>query len=221
MSLSIVIPVYNEQETIKDAILECLLVFPGAEIIVVNDASTDRTYNILRKLQRDHKGIRIITNKKNMGHGYSVMRGLKLATRDRILYIDADCQISLWGMPTLNADFISGYRFQRKDKLFRKVISFCLKLTNLLIHGYYIKDANCPYKIYKRESLMNIIGRVPRTYIVPIACIEVIARQYGYSTKTVKKYHHPYYGERKGFLQVLNIKTLTFFTQAFMEVVRL
>lgn len=222
MNLSVVIPAYNEEKDIKEAVFEVARAHPEAEIIVVNDASTDRTYEMLREAGMS-TGIhlKIITNGGNMGHGASVMTGLQAATGDYILYIDADRQLDVDPMIPRGVDFISGSRIHRSDKLFRKVISFCLKMTNLIFHGIYIKDANCPLKIYRRAALMELLDEVPKTYIVPIACIEVLARRHGFSTATIATPHKPYDGIREGFLQVPDLKAWKFFISAFFEVVKL
>lgn len=226
-TLSIVIPAYNEEDNIEDVIEEVLYEFRKPEIIVVNDASTDNTLKILKKLQKRVKSLIVLNNKKNMGHGYSVVKGLKAAKGQSILYIDADCQIAISNflqIPSENLylfDAISGYRVNRQDKPFRKFISFCLKATNYIRHGYYIKDANCPFKIYRRESVQPLLRKLPKSYIVPIACLEVLIRKEDLMTGILPTIHAPYAGQRKGFLQSINIKSLIFFWDAFKEVVTL
>lgn len=219
MSLSIVIPAYNESENITKVIDDIYRHFDDVEIIVVNDCSTDSTFAKLNKASK-FIDIKILTNKKNRGHGYSVIRGLKAATGDYILYIDADRQISLSNFKIHEGvDFLNGYRVDRQDKLFRKVISFCLKTTNLIRHGFYIRDANCPFKIYRREALIKVINKVPKSYIIPIACLEVLARQAGLRTREIPVLHHKYHTVRKGTLQSINKKSIKFFRDAFGEIV--
>lgn len=225
MKLSIVIPAYNEEKDIEKAVMEVAKLSPAAEIIVVNDASTDKTLEILEFIKANYViNLKILTNMLNNGHGFSVVRGLKEASGDYILYIDADRQIGLDNLKQLEGekyDFVSGWRTGRQDKLFRKFISFCLKMTNLIFHRYYIKDANCPFKLYRRGALHALIDELPKSYVVPIACLEVLARKYKYKTVTIPTPHKPYEGERKGFLQILNLKALQFFSSAFFEIVRL
>lgn len=218
MSISVVIPAYNEENDIEEALHEVYKVFPLGEVIVVNDASTDNTLKIL---ERFGSKLKILTNEKNMGHGYSVVRGLKEATGDYILYIDADRQIHIpGGFPTV-FDFYSGQRWQRKDKAFRKVVSFCLRMTILFRHRMYIKDSNCPFKIYRREAVQGLLNKLPKTYIIPIAELEVLARKAGYKILVVPMMHYPYQGVRKGFLQAMNKQFFLFLYKAFKEVVSL
>jgi glycosyltransferase involved in cell wall biosynthesis len=225
MKLSVVIPVYNEEKDIQKAIVDVYKHFPDAEVITVNDASTDNTASILNSLKLN--GLRVLTNDKNMGHGYSVIRGLKEATGDTILYIDADRQIDLANfnrIPDENLvifDVISGWRVERHDKLFRKITSKCLRLTILFRFGYFIKDSNCPFKIYRREVLQQLLKKVPETHIIPIACLEVIARKEGMLCGLIDTPHKPYEGIREGFLQAPDIKFLKFISKAFNEIIRI
>jgi glycosyltransferase involved in cell wall biosynthesis len=138
---------------------------------------------------------------------------------DYVLYIDADRQIAIQNVSESNYDILSGYRLHRNDKPFRKIISFCLKMTNLIFHRYYIKDANCPYKIYKKTALDILLPQLPKSYIIPIACLEVLARKNQLRVATITTPHYPYEGIRKGFLQGLNIKTVKFCCKAFREII--
>lgn len=218
MNLSVVIPAYNEEDNIKQAVLDVKNVFPQAEIIVVNDASHDATLPILKESLISN--LTVITNPVNMGHGYSVIRGFKEAHGDYVLYIDADRQIDVNNFVG-GFDVVSGCRVHRSDKLFRKIISFCLKMTILFRYGYYVKDANCPFKIYKRSSLLPLLEELPDSYIIPIACLEVLARKHNLSVATIPTPHKPYDGVRRGFLQILNTKALAFFGSAFFEIINL
>lgn len=219
MKISVVIPVYNEQDNITHVIGDIRKRFGEPEIIIVNDASTDQTLPLLQTMHVSN--LTIITNTKNRGHGYSVIKGLLNATGEYIMYIDADRQI---GLETIGFewDIISGCRVGRYDKLFRKIISFCLKMTILFRYGYYVRDANCPFKIYKRASLLPLIDLLPRSYIIPIACLEVLARKHHLKTLTVPTPHFPYpNGERTGKLQSLNKVSILFFWNAFLEIITL
>jgi dolichol-phosphate mannosyltransferase len=217
-NLSIVIPAYNEEKTIYTVLDQlhgffCNIDF---EIIVVNDASTDKTLSILKKYQKETLYLKILNNKENLGHARSLLKGLKAATGEYVLYMDADNQI----LPTLYPSIYfltSGYRIHRQDKLFRKIISFILKMTILIRHGYYIRDANCPYKIFQRDCLRFLIDWLPENCVVPSIDLEILARKEGMSTVQFPVEHQPY-ENRQGTLQSLNKKSLTMFWNAFKEV---
>lgn len=225
--ISVVIPAYNEEKDIEAAVLDVYKAIPDAEIIVVDDASTDSTPLLLERLKQEISRLTVLTNEENMGHGASVVRGLRAATGEYILYIDADRQINisnlaqLEGFEAKNVEFVSGYRLHRNDKLFRKVISFCLKSTNLLFHRMYIKDANCPFKLYKRSALQPLLNQLPTSYVIPVACLEVLARKRGLRQMVIATPHLPYEGVRQGFLQVPNWSAWKFFIRAFFEIVKI
>lgn len=228
MRLSVVIPAYNEEENIRKAVIDVVDKFPEAEIVVVDDASTDTTLKILEDLSEDFDSLNVLTNDKNMGHGYTVRRGLKAAKGDFVLYIDADRQLDLAYLDQLPSDwfekydFISGWRVGRQDKLFRKITSFFLKMTILFRYGYYIKDANCPFKVYRRNIVQLLINsELPETNIIPIACLEVLARRYKFDTLIIRTPHKSYDGVREGFLQIPNKKFFQFISKAFNEIIRL
>lgn len=206
--LSIVIPAYNEEGTLEKVLKDCQDL-GDVEIIVVNDASTDKTHEIIQ-----NANVREIKNEKNLGHGRSLVRGLKATTGDRILYLDADGQIK----PATNFNFISGYRVHRQDKFFRKIVSFILKMVIFVRHGYWIKDANCPYKIIFKPELELLLSHLPENSLIPTICMSILARRLKMRVLEIPVEHLPLAKPRKGFLQSLNKKSLTMFYQAFKEV---
>jgi dolichol-phosphate mannosyltransferase len=210
MKLSIVIPAFNEEKTIGDVVKDCVKQSPGSEIIVVNDGSTDDTFKILYKLP-----VWIINNKKNLGHAKSLIKGLKEATGDYVFYTDADGQIK---PSSLDFDFIMGYRVDRQDKFFRKVVSFILRVVIFLRHGYNIKDANCPFKVIRRSSLRFLLLHLPTNSVIPTISLSILVRKYGYRVWEVPVTHYPLQSPRKGFLQSLNKKSLEMFWNAFWEI---
>jgi len=204
-----VIPAYNEEETIG----EVVSVFSD-EVIVVNDASTDKT----EQIAREH-GVMVLTNKQNMGHAKSLLRGLRAAKGEYVFYLDADNQIRIISLP-YGHDLVSGYRVNRQDKTFRKIVSFILKMVILLRHGYYIRDANCPCKMFKRTSLRVLLDELPKNSVVPSISLEILARKHHFDILEMPVTHYPY-ENRKGMLQSLNKKSLKMFWNAFWEVMSL
>ena len=204
MKLDIVIPAYNEENTIEDVVTR--LKYFG-NVIVVNDASTDKTASILKKLH-----IPVLTNKTNMGHAKSVIRGLTHAKGDFIMYLDADNQIK-----PFNFDVILGYRVHRQDKFFRKVVSFILRMIILLRHRMWIRDANCPFKVFNHFTLNFLLFELPKNSIVPSIDLAILAKRYNFNVLQIPVDHYPY-ENRKGFLQSMNRKSLSMFWNACKEV---
>jgi hypothetical protein len=115
---------------------------------------------------------------------------------------------------------MSGYRVHRKDRFFRKVVSFILKMVILIRHGYYIRDANCPYKMFTKNTLKFLLKKLPKDCSVPSICLEILARRYKFSAVEIPVEHYPYHKNRTGTLQSINKKSLKVFWRAFMEVIR-
>lgn len=218
--LSVVIPAYNEEATIKNVIrgINYALGDLRPEIIVVNDCSTDKTGRIASRM-----GAKVIKNNVNIGHARSVMRGLMAAKGEYILYMDADDQIRAdsFRRNSFNYEYMSGYRINRQDKFFRKAVSLILRLVILLRYGYNIKDANCPFKGIRRGDLMLLIPYLPPNPIVPTIDLAILARRHLWSFYQYPVFHHPYIKERKGKLQSINPDSLELFWNALKEVISL
>src|SRR5680860_358021 len=97
--LSVIIPAYNENKliintiiSIEDYFFQRKYIF---EVIVVNDASTDNTKNLVEGLKKTYNNITLISNQMNMGKGYSVKRGMEIAEGDYRLFMDADNSTSI------------------------------------------------------------------------------------------------------------------------------
>ena len=98
-SISIIYPVYNEEKRLKKTFLDIEKFeqknkFIKKEFIFVNDGSSDKTLLILKKKYKNNKKIKIINLKKNMGKGFALKKGIKIAKKEWILTTDADCSVS-------------------------------------------------------------------------------------------------------------------------------
>ena len=167
MKLSIVIPAYNERETIREILRRVGAAPFDKEILVVDDGSTDGTPEILAALDgRD--GIRVFLQPANQGKGAAVRRGIMEATGDVVLIQDADLEYDPSDYPELlkpfedgRADVVYGSRFQGgpgrvlyfRHLLGNKLLTF---LSNVLT-DLNLTDMETCYKVFKREVIQNII----------------------------------------------------------------
>jgi glycosyltransferase involved in cell wall biosynthesis len=165
-SLSIILPAYNEEGNIVQAVNECTKVAgriaKSYEVIVVNDGSTDCTAKIVDKLCRENPNIKPI-HQENKGYGGALKAGFAAAKKDWIFFTDSDLQfdvseLSKFVSYTDEYDFIFGYRARRADRFHRKMIAFMLKIWNKIWLGFplFIKDIDCAFKLMKRKSFLSI-----------------------------------------------------------------
>jgi glycosyltransferase involved in cell wall biosynthesis len=169
MKLSIIIPCYNEENTLK-SILDKVSNqnFIEKEIIVIDDFSTDNSRKILTNYRQDQENFKIIFNLKNKGKGYSIRQGLKLATGDIILIQDADLEYSPDDYKNLikpildgNADVVFGSRFIGSQET--RVLYFWhtlgnrfLTLLSNMLTNLNLTDMECCYKVFKKNVIKNI-----------------------------------------------------------------
>lgn len=166
MDISVVIPVYNEETTIREIIRRVENTKLANEILIVDDGSTDRTQEILEEYST--KGsIRVFSHPKNVGKGAAVRTGINHAKGDVILIQDADLEYDPRDYPSLFkpiqegiADVVYGSRFlggARRPILFWNMVAnkILTLLTNILYNNI-LSDMETGYKVFKREVVENM-----------------------------------------------------------------
>lgn len=173
--LYIIIPAYNEEETIEKVAYEWHKIVEkigkDSRLVIINDGSKDSTYEKLCTLKEDLPQLEALT-KSNTGHGPTLLYGYDYAIKAKADYIfqtDSDGQ-------TLPNEFypfwknrhkfsvIIGYRNHREDGFSRIIITKVLKLVLKIIFKLDVKDANTPYRLMKREVLEKYISQVPKNF---------------------------------------------------------
>ncbi|TNY33267.1 glycosyltransferase [Pelagovum pacificum] len=155
-------PAYNEAANIAAAIEEVhRLVMPHvrtAEIIVVDDGSTDDTAALLKGLEAKHAALRVV-RQENAGHGPALMRGITESDADLLLLLDSDRQIDLAAFPAhlgrmkANAlDALLGVRTPRNDPTSRRLLSRMMRRIIAARFGRAPRDAGAPYKLIRTET---------------------------------------------------------------------
>lgn len=187
--ISIVIPVYNEKDTIKELLTKVEQAnFSGLEkeIIMVDDCSNDGTTDILKELSANHK---VLFHEKNQGKGAAIRTAVKEATGDFVCIQDADLEYLPDDYDTLlpllindEADVVYGSRFKNKENLknfiFKNKIAnkFLTLLTNIL-YGAEITDMETCYKAFKREFIQGITIKSNRFDFEPEITAKVMKRK--------------------------------------------
>lgn len=165
--LSIVIPVYNEQDNLP-LLYESLVrsleqVNQPFEVVIVNDGSVDNSERILADLARKDRRIKVINFRRNFGQTAAFMAGVDYAAGDIIIPMDGDLQNDPADIPKLLAklgegyDVVSGWRRDRKDHKLKR--TFPSRLANFLISrisGIHLHDYGCSLKAYRKEVLKGV-----------------------------------------------------------------
>ena len=166
MDISIVIPVYNEKESLKTLyaeLKEVLLKMNSLyEIIFIDDGSIDGTFDILSGLNKVDKNVKVIQLRKNYGKSTALSAGFDKAIGKIVISMDGDLQDSPEEILRLikkieeGYDLVSGWKFNRKDPLNKTIPSFIFNKFVSLYTGIKIHDINCGLKAYKLEVIKNI-----------------------------------------------------------------
>ncbi len=187
MKLSVIIPVYNEINSIREILRRVQATGLADEIIVVDDGSTDGTRQILQELD-GREQIRVLFHPKNQGKGSAVRTGLAAAQGDVILIQDADLEYDPREYPALLrpiqegiADVVYGSRFlggARRPILFwnmvaNKILTF---LTNILYNNI-LSDMETGYKVFRRSVLEGITLRARRFDFEPEFTAKMLKRK--------------------------------------------
>lgn len=174
--LSIVMPVYNEVKAIEAVLAELdraiLAHLPTAELVVIDDASTDGTGALLDGLADRYDRLRVVHATVNVGHGPTVSRAIGVTNGDWILQLDSDleCDVNdfwlLWSHRS-TAELVLGVREPRRAALHRLLLSRLAAAVVSLLAGRRIADANTPFRLFRRALWDELQPYFPRSASVP------------------------------------------------------
>ena len=223
--ISIIIPVFNEGESIEYLLDEVLnvMVFNklNFEIVVVNDGSQDTTSNVLDELTIKIKELIVISLRMNYGQTAAMAAGFEHSSGEVVITLDGDLQNDPNDIPKLIShinegyDLICGWRYDRKDKLINRRIPS--KIANKLISnvtGLKLHDYGCSLKAFKKEILddIKLYGELHRF-------LPVLAKIEGAKIKEIKvnhrsrKYGSSKYGIDRTFRVLMDLLTVWFMTK--------
>jgi glycosyltransferase involved in cell wall biosynthesis len=199
--LSIVIPAYNESARIEqtlERVMSCVEKQGwDAEVLVVDDGSTDRTPQVIHRWMERYPRLHLIQNEGNRGKGYSVRNGLLQAVGEVVMFTDADLSAPMEEAERLlaaiadGADVAIGSRWMDKTRqtihqpLYRRFFGRCFNWVTRMVMGLPFKDTQCGFKAFKREAAQVIfrLQRIERWGFDPE--ILFIARKLGYDIREV------------------------------------
>jgi len=219
MKLSLIIPVYNEQDNVLPLYnkLKAVLEYDH-ELIFIDDGSKDNTYEILKNIQKKDSKLKIIRFRNNFGKSEALSKGFKHAKGDIIITMDGDLQDDPEEIPRFiekikeDYDLVVGWKYKRQDPLSKTIPSKFFNFLIKVLTGVKIHDSNCCFKAYKKEVVKNlkIYGELHRY-------IPSLVNWKGFKVTEIKvKHHKRLHGKSKygfsrllkGFLDLLTIKFL-------------
>lgn len=165
VSLSFVIPAYNEEPNVAEALRRASGVLATLnldyEIILVNDGSRDRTGEIAKSLTGQIPNLRVVENNPNRGYGGALKAGFYAAVKDWIAFGPSDNQFDFNQLRDLiassnEADIVTGYRANDADPFMRRVNRWGWNGLVQVLFGYMTRDIDCGFKLFRREILQHV-----------------------------------------------------------------
>jgi len=226
MDLSIIIPLYNEAESIGELVSwiqrVCRKHGYTYEIILVDDGSTDGSWEVIEELGTQETRIKGIKFRRNFGKSAALNQGFQSAEGHVVLTMDADLQDNPEEIPTLydmirkeDYDLVSGWKKKRYDPISKTIPSKLYNFTARKVTGIRLHDFNCGLKAYKKEVVQSIevYGEMHRY-------IPVLVRQVGYTKigeqivqHQRRKYGATKYGMERFFHGFLDLVSITFISK--------
>lgn len=225
--LSVVVPLFNEAPSLNElhekiaAALQALGI--SAEIIFVDDGSTDNSFEVTAQLRRRDQRVRVLQFRRNYGKSAALAAAFSRASGDYLITMDADLQDDPAEIkPMLDKleagyDLVSGWKRQRYDSFIKRFSSKIFNRVTSMVTGLRIHDINCGLKAYRREVTQTIpvYGELHRF-------LAVLAHREGFRVGEIEVKHHPRkHGKSKfgpsrftkGFLDLLTVLFLTRYTK--------
>lgn len=223
MDLSVVIPVFNEADSVRQLHAELTKVLDDAgrayEVVFIDDGSTDGTREILRAIARSDPRVAVACLRRNFGKALALSAGFQIARGSIVITMDGDLQDDPAEIPNFlrkldeGYDLVSGWKYIRRDPLIKVMSSRVFNFFTRLVTRVCLHDFNCGFKAYRSEvtERLRIYGDLHRY-------IPVLADQLGFRVTEIKVQHHrrqhgksKYRGSRymRGFLDLLTVVFIT------------
>jgi len=199
MKLTVAFPAYNEEATIGKTLIDAvrdlgaLGLSSETEILVIDNASRDRTAAIVDEFARAHPSVRCLRHPSNLGYAGSNLTAFREAKGDVVVVADGDGQVSLLDLPLFLAQIeagrkiVYGWRRVRHDPAVRIAVSFGLNILSRLMLGWPWHDINCGYRAVTRDVAREVRTARPVNYFGPE--LWAVARLRGWTVGEVEIRH--------------------------------
>ncbi|NWG01484.1 MAG: glycosyltransferase family 2 protein [Syntrophaceae bacterium] len=194
-TLSVVVPVFNEEESLPlfiPKLVEVLETLPFSyEMIFVDDGSSDESWRILKEMASKHAFLRVLRFKENRGLSTALIAGMREARGEKIATLDSDLQNDPADIPRLLAyldryDMATGWRRKREDKWLKRISSKIANRIRNWLSGETIQDSACTLRAFKKEC----IQRIPM-FNGMHRFLSTLVKMEGYRIVEVPVSHHP------------------------------
>lgn len=196
VKLSVVIPTFNEEESLRELYQRLSDVFSkiegNCEIIFIDDGSTDSSNRIMLELRSYDSRVKLITFRRNQGKSAALAVGFRAAIGDYVVTMDADLQDDPDEIPHLikaieeGYDLVSGWKKKRYDPITKTIPSKIFNGVTGMLSGIPLHDFNCGLKIYKQEVAKELPIYGERHRFLP-----VLAHMHGFKVSEIAVQHHP------------------------------
>jgi glycosyltransferase involved in cell wall biosynthesis len=226
MKISVIVPVYNEVESLEQLYKELKVELReyDYELLFIDDGSNDGSFALLQKLGVEESRVRVIKFRTNYGKAAALQTGFRRVTGDVVFTMDADLQDSPGEIKRFlkkldeGYDLVTGWKKKRFDPLGKRIASRFFNFVTSFVFGLKLHDFNCGFKVYRKEVVneLDIYGELHRY-------IPVLAASRGFKVSEMEVEHRPrihgkskYGGERflRGFFDLLTVKLITDYSRS-------
>jgi dolichol-phosphate mannosyltransferase len=195
IAISVVVPVYNEEENLPVLIVELMKVLEGlgcsCEIIFVDDGSSDGSFGILREMASRSPSLRVLRFRENRGLSTALVAGMREARGEKIITLDSDLQNDPADIPKLleyldRYDMATGWRQKREDSWLKKISSKIGNTVRNWLSGENIQDSACTLRAFKKECIKEI-----PVFNGMHRFLSTLVKMEGYRIIEVPVSHHP------------------------------
>lgn len=223
MDISIIVPLYNEDESLTElaAWITKVMVANGFsyEVLFINDGSTDDSWKVVDRLSKENSNFKGVSFRRNYGKSAALNVGFERAQGDVVVTMDADLQDSPEEIPELyrmikeeGFDLVSGWKKKRHDPIGKTIPSKLFNGTVRLVSGIPLHDFNCGLKAYRNQVIKSIEVYGDMHRYIPVIAKNAGFRQIG--EKVVQHQARKYGVSKYGFMRVFNgfldLATVTF-----------
>jgi len=164
--LSVFFPFWNEEKNVRKVVEDAIPIVKEVanewEILIIDDGSSDKTYEIGKELARENRNVKVIAHSPNRGYGAALREGFSNAKYKYVVFTDGDRQfnfseVSKYIDKIRGADIVIGYRKKRQDNMTRHILMNLLKIWDFIFFRFYFRDIDCGFKMFKKSALEEIM----------------------------------------------------------------